>query len=298
MKRKEPEDLALVRKGRRSAKTIRGEKLLLASRLNPGAAQDRSKRTVVGADVESLFFTLDGLETANACYKAILDTELELDNYKKGLECVAMHYTKEEVLVNPFRRVLPTRTFNKSARPGVTGPMEDNKWDHKDLEVTDFKRKLTIGAVVQVAVVMDTQLYTFNAKYSNQSFGGPIGLRATCACARMPGRCVEVPDEGLQTGTGGQAYGQHHGLPGLPGAGWRRHNWSLAFCHEWEQEDRSEGGSMSRKTGEPLRRSMNQVFNFLNFTIELEEDFHEGYLPTLDIQVKVLDTGRATYKYF
>jgi len=34
-----------VRKGRRSAKTIRGEKLLLASQLNPGAAQYRSKRT-------------------------------------------------------------------------------------------------------------------------------------------------------------------------------------------------------------------------------------------------------------
>ena len=40
------------------------------------------------------------------------------------------------------------------------------------------------------------------------------------------------------------------------------------------------------------------MFNFLNFTIELEEDFHEGFLLTLDIQVKVLDTGRATYKYF
>ena len=33
-------------------------------------------------------------------------------------------------------------------------------------------------------------------------------------------------------------------------------------------------------------------------TIELEDDFPEGYLSTLDIQVKVLDTGRATYKYF
>ena len=65
--------------------------------------------------------------------------------------------------------------------------MEDDKRDHNDLEVTDFKRKLTITAVVQVAVVvmMNTQLYTFNAKYSNQSFGGPIGLRATCACARI-----------------------------------------------------------------------------------------------------------------
>ena len=56
--------------------------------------------------------------------------------------------------------------------------------------------------------------------------------------------------------------------------------------------------SMSRKTGEQLRMSMNQVFSFLNFTIEPEEDFLEGYLPTLNILVEVLDTGRATNKYF
>ena len=56
--------------------------------------------------------------------------------------------------------------------------------------------------------------------------------------------------------------------------------------------------SMSRNTWEQLRRSINQLFYFLNFTIELEEDFPEGYLSTLDNQVKVLDTGKATYKYF
>ena len=76
MKGRYPEDLALVRNGRRSAKTIRGEKLLLVSQLNPGAAQDWSRC----ADVEFLFPSLDDLETANPCYKAILDTEVELDN--------------------------------------------------------------------------------------------------------------------------------------------------------------------------------------------------------------------------
>ena len=79
MEGREPEDLDR-RNGRRSAKTITGENLLLASWLNPGAAQDQSKRTVVGADFESLFPSLDDLETANTCYKALLDTEVELDN--------------------------------------------------------------------------------------------------------------------------------------------------------------------------------------------------------------------------
>ena len=88
-----------------------------------------------------------------------------------------MHYTEEKVLVNPLRRDLPTRTFNKGARPGVTGPVLEDKRYHKDLEVTDFERKLTIAAVVQLAVMINTQLYSLNAKYSEQSSGGPIGLR-------------------------------------------------------------------------------------------------------------------------
>ena len=40
-------------------------------------------------------------------------------------------------------------------------------------------------------------------------------------------------------------------------AGWRWHNWSLTFCIEGEQEDRSVGESMSRKTEEQLKRGMN-----------------------------------------
>ena len=53
--------------------------------------------------------------------------------------------------------------------------MRRNKWDHKDLKITDFKRKLTIAAVAQVAVVimMNTQLYIFNAKYS----GRPVSVQ-------------------------------------------------------------------------------------------------------------------------
>ena len=100
----------------------------------------------MGTDVESLFPSLDDQETANPCYKAILDTEVELDNfnYKKGLECVAMRYTKEEVLVNPLRRFLPTRTFNKCARLG-----SHERWTrpggHWLQEETDHRRSGTGG---------------------------------------------------------------------------------------------------------------------------------------------------------
>ena len=102
---------------------------------------------------------------------------------KKGPQCVAMHYTKEEVLVNPLRRVLPTRTFNKGAMPGVKGSVGEDKWDHKDLEVTDFSGTGGGGSYDE----LNTKIYTFNAiaKYTKQSSGGPIGLRVNCVCAKI-----------------------------------------------------------------------------------------------------------------
>ena len=51
--------------------------------------------------------------------------------------------------------------------------------------------------------------------------------------------------------------------------------------------------SVERRTGNILLSSMNEVFNFLRFTLELGEDFEDGMLPTLD----TLDTGhRPLYK--
>ena len=40
---------------------------------------------------------------------------------------------------------------------------------------------------------------------------------------------------------------------------------------------------------------MNEIFLFLNFTIELEEDFEDGYLPTLDTKLRVSVNGIVTY---
>ena len=43
---------------------------------------------------------------------------------------------------------------------------------------------------------------------------------------------------------------------------------------------------------------MNKIFLFLNFTIELEEDFEDGYLPTLDTKLRVRVNGIVTYIFY
>ena len=40
------------------------------------------------------------------------------------------------------------------------------------------------------------------------------------------------------------------------------------------------------------------MVDFLEFTSEIESDFDSGYLPTLDMQTRVLDNGSVTYKFF
>ena len=77
--------------------------------------------------------------------------------------------------------------------------------------------------------------------------------------------------------------------------GWRWHEGNLAFSIEWEQEDKDSGKSETKRTGEELKKSMNEIFLFLNFTIELEEDFEDGYLPTLDTKLRVRVNGIVTY---
>ena len=43
---------------------------------------------------------------------------------------------------------------------------------------------------------------------------------------------------------------------------------------------------------------MNEIFLFLNFTIELAEDFEDGYLPTMDTKLRVSLNSIVTYIFY
>ena len=57
------------------------------------------------------------------------------------------------------------------------------------------------------------------------------------------------------------------------------------------------GESASRRTAKVLVAMMNDVLPFLNFTIELGEDFVDGKLPSLDINIWV-EGGQILYEFF
>ena len=43
---------------------------------------------------------------------------------------------------------------------------------------------------------------------------------------------------------------------------------------------------------------MNSIFSFLKFTTETEEDFTDRYIPTLDMNMAMLDDNTITYKLY
>ena len=74
-------------------------------------------------------------------------------------------------------------------------------------------------------------------------------------------------------------------------------NGSLCFTKTWETEDKKSGISASRRSANILVAMMNDVFPFLNFTFDLEEDFVDGKLPSLDTKIWVQDGWKVLFEF-
>ena len=55
------------------------------------------------------------------------------------------------------------------------------------IKLTAREKRLIVATVMKIAVLVlfRTHIYTFGGKYFLQRMGGPIGLRSTCAIARI-----------------------------------------------------------------------------------------------------------------
>ena len=159
---------------------------------------------------------------------------------------VAMHMTREEVNTSPLARVLPRRTAKGGARPGVRAdPRNMEHWRFPSGEMTKLEERTLVGMAVQIGVLamMNTHQYTFNGKTYLQLAGGPIGLRATCAVARVvmnvwDARWLEMMKENNIKIKGGCRYMDDiRIIIASIKAGWRWIDDELRFCKAWEEED-------------------------------------------------------------
>ena len=159
--------------------------------------QDRSKPLViVGTDVVSLYPNLTWAAAGEEVYTAIMESDISWDgcNWLEGVRYLALCRGYQWCVNSKLKRVLPNRRYAKGSWPGITGvgPLgssvnDEDQWVFPNVELTELERKMIMAEVMRllVEVSFKTHIYSFNNKFFLQSDGGPIGLRSTCAIARV-----------------------------------------------------------------------------------------------------------------
>ena len=131
-------------------------------------------------------------------------------------------------------------------RPGVSSnPDNDEFWTFSRNSRTDFEERMIVAMAVQIGIiaVMNTHQYSFNGKTFLQKAGGPIGLRATCAIARVvmntwDTRWLEKLEvNGIRIKTGVRYMDDIRIFAHAIRAGWRWWDDSLCYCEEWRLEE-------------------------------------------------------------
>jgi hypothetical protein len=164
---------------------------------------------------------------------------------------------------------------------------------------------MIVAMAVQIGIiaVMNTHQYSFKGKTFLQKSGGPIGLRATCVIARVEmntwdTRWLEKLEvNGIRIKTGVRYMDDIRIFAHAIRAGWRWWDDSLCYCEEWRLEDEESGMSSTARTARVMVDIMNSMMTFLNFTVEVGDDFLDRKLPTLDVKIWI-KYGVIEYEFF
>ena len=136
----------------------------------------------------------------------------------------------------------------------------------------------------------------------HQRQGGPIGLRGTCAIARMAMQLFDIKwgeklrMMGITTWLNFRYVDDSRSLLPPIKAGWRWRDNQLIFTKRWELEDRHVSGE--HRTKEILKMSMMGVKDYLSFTVESGEEYEGGWLPTLDVSLRVEKDNSVQFKFY
>ena len=144
---------------------------------------------------------------------------------------------------------------------------------------------------LSVELMYSTRIYSFGGKSDKQREGGPIGLRSTCALARVVmGRwdCKwkkRMASNNIKVEDDGKFVDDARIFLYSIRPGWRWENGGLWFMKEWELEDALL--SPTERTKRVVGGSMSGLTECLTFTTETSEEFADGWLPKLGFKLWV-----------
>ena len=295
-------------------KVSRMEKRISSKEVDTQMIQDRSKEMVIiGSDVVGLYPCMIGVSVGEECYQAVMGSGIKFEgvDYKEGTRYLALNWTELRCRTSRLRRVLPWRRYAKGTRPGVTGqgPLgpdsgDEDQWVWPKVSLTDMDRLEIVAEIVRLSVetLFTTHIYSFAGKYFKQKDGGPIGLRSTCAAARIVMSRwdskwrARLTENNIMTEEDARYMDDGRSVMYPLRPGWRWVDGGLWYCGRWEMEDRQLSDTLI--TERVVHGTMMGIEEYLEFTMETGEEFEGGWLPTLDINLKVDQNNQILYKFF
>ena len=268
---------------------------------------------IIGWDVNALYPSLDWVTTEGVVREAILKSNIKWEDidYMEGCRYIALNLSADECRKSNLSRILPVRRSKNGSRPGVRGegpmgaePHDQEQWRFPEVTLTDDEKREVIATVVAIAtrVLFSNHLYTFANKVYRQKSGGAIGLRATCAIARVTmnmwdqiwnRRMLEL-NLRVELYTRYMDDGRALIYPIRPG--WRYVDGQVRFNQKWEAEDQHL--TPTYRTMKVLEGTMKDVMKGLEMTMESKEDFDGTWLPTLDVSLAVSGRNRIMFKHY
>ena len=200
-----------------------------------------------------------------------------------------MNSTAQECRISPLRRILPVRSSNMGVRPEVTGadPMGPEVGDQQQwvlppkMRLTTREKRMIVVTVMKIAVLVlfRTHVYEFGGKFFLQKRGGPIGLRSTCAIARI---VMLWRDEKLLSLVASNNLTLKQKARYMDDIqlwlhsvrlGWRWMDKGLRFSMAWKVEEMEAEMTGLQKTVEIIKGMMNSICDFLVLTMETVDEF-------------------------
>ena len=142
-------------------------------------------------------------------------------------------------------------------------PNKEDNWIFPTLEYTAEQRRTIIATMVQVGCItmMNTHVYEWNGSLYHQQEGGPIGLRATCAIARIVMNYWDKKWMNLMNINNIERDLEDRYMDDIRvmlmalRAGWRWYEGGLYWCKTWEEEDIQTGKTPEERTTNALLRT-------------------------------------------
>ena len=267
--------------------------------------QDFEKAPVIiGGDVEALYPSMAHIETSKVMYEAIMDTKVDFENIDYGYMNVYLLLSLgEKVMRKHGLSEIPERKNDKSKARSLHSKSNRSisNWVTKREKLTVIDKRIMLALTVQTAtlVMMDSSCYTFGGEIFSQQSGSGIGLRGSACSAKIlmgywdQGWCKIQQKLGLVVHLIFRYIDdiRVYMAPIREGWSWSQSGWKF-------DPNFSDGLSDEERTKREISKSFNDVMKFLRFTAESAEDFENKYLPTLDVQLKVLRDGKITFKHF